>query len=421
MGIHHEVVKANPGLSEKDLSAVKRAVMLTKAHAWKGRLDVQSKSKEAVSSVPLVKDSPLPFLNSGAIKPVDDRALEALQEGQSQEARRPYSYLTLTEEERMAVLTKTQIANPGANGVDFGMAYKIALIKADSQKRGIKPSGIADAVDLSLSPLSDSKDGREEESDASKDKRQVSSPTSPKENAYLAGFMKSPAKPQADIKAKRGKDKDFLSLIAPTTQVESVVVDAKGIQRAGDVSGHGGSMSAQHGSVSPIAFHDQHLADRQSAADVIRNGSSLSLLHSVEANGNNSTASLQVDASKLDENLGVGPASPTTQALQEYHNKAAKDLQERKEAAEERRKNKNKEKLPAPSSSDVEGQRVLTEAFCINRLDSIRQMVGSTKLGIFADGKDHSARAEQIAQFFGEFMRQNAEDDSPYFCVSAPI
>ncbi len=96
-------------------------------------------------------------------------------------------------------------------------------------------------------------------------------------------------------------------------------------------------------------------------------------------------------------------------------------LQERKEAAEERRRNKRKEKLPAPSSSDVEGQRVLTEAFCINRLDSIRQMVGSTKLGIFADGKDHSARAEQIAQFFGEFMRQNAEDDSPYFCVSAPI
>jgi hypothetical protein len=200
-----------------------------------------------------------------------------------------------------------------------------------------------------------------------------------------------------------------------------VGLDAKGIQRAGDVSGHGGSMSAQHGSVSPIALHDKHLADRQSAADVIRNGSSLSFQQSVEANGNNSNASLQVDASRLDENLGVGPTSPTTQALQEYHDTAAKDLQERKEAAEERRRNKRKEKLPALSSSDVEGQRVLTEAFCINRLESIRQMVGSTKLGIFADGKDHSARAEQIAQFFDEFKRQNADDDSPYFYVSVPI
>jgi hypothetical protein len=168
-------------------------------------------------------------------------------------------------------------------------------------------------------------------------------------------------------------------------------------------------------------LHDTQLADRQSAADVIRNGSSLSSQRSVEANGNNSDASLQVDANKLDQDLGVGPASPTTQALQDYHHAAAKDLQERKEAAEERRRNKSMEKLPAPSSSDVEGQRVLTEAFCINRLDSIRQVVGSTKLGIFADGKDNSARAEQIAQFFGEFMRQNAEDDSPYFCVSAPI
>jgi hypothetical protein len=237
----------------------------------------------------------------------------------------------------------------------------------------------------------------------------------------LTGFMKSPAKPQPDIKAKQGLDKDALSLTASTKQVENVMLDANGIQRAGDVSGHGGSMSAQHGSVSPIALHDKHLADRQSAADVIRNGSSLSLQHSVEANGNNSNASLQVDASKLDENLGVGPISPTTQALQEYQDNVLKDIQERKDAAEERRRSRRKEKLPSPSSSDVEGQRVLTEAFCINRLDIIRQMVGSAKLGVFADGKDNSARAEQIAQFFEEFRRQNAEDDSPYFCVSAPI
>ncbi len=87
-------------------------------------------------------------------------------------------------------------------------------------------------------------------------------------------------------------DKDPLSLIAPTKQVENASLDAKGIQRAGDVSGHGGSMSAQHGSASLSSLHDEHLADRQSAADVIRNGSSPTSLHSKEAIGNNSDASL---------------------------------------------------------------------------------------------------------------------------------
>ena len=138
LNIHHDVVKANPGLSEKELSAVKRAVMIAKAQAWKGRLDEQHKSKEASNSVPPVKDSPLPFLNLGTIKPVDDRTLVALQEGQSQDAK-PYSCLTLTTEERMAVFATTKAANPDANRVDFGLAYKIALRKADSQKRGINP------------------------------------------------------------------------------------------------------------------------------------------------------------------------------------------------------------------------------------------------------------------------------------------
>jgi hypothetical protein len=43
---------------------------------------------------------------------------------------------------------------------------------------------------------------------------------------------------------------------------------------------------------------DAHLADRQSAADVIRNGSSLTSQHLTEAIGNNSDASPQVDARK---------------------------------------------------------------------------------------------------------------------------
>ncbi len=157
-------------------------------------------------------------------------------------------------------------------------------------------------------------------------------------------------------------------------------------------------MSAQHGSVSPSSLHDTHLADRQSAADVIRNGSVPTSQYSIEAIGNNADASLQVDARKADylekrrstsyeevvqrgrvtaqatqayldkfEKLGDCPTSPSTQAL--------KDDRDRKLAAEKLKGEKEKERLPEPPNNTVEGQRVLREAFCINRLDSIRQMV----------------------------------------------
>ncbi len=112
----------------------------------------------------------------------------------------------------------------------------------------------------------------------------------------MTGFMKSPAKPQSDVQAKQALDKDPFSLISRTKQAESVSLDAKQGQRAGDVTGHGGSMSAQHGSPSLDSLDDVHLADRQSAADVIRNGSFLSSSQSIEAIGNNADASPQVDA-----------------------------------------------------------------------------------------------------------------------------
>ena len=63
----------------------------------------------------------------------------------------------------MAVFATTKAANPDAKRVDFGLAYKIALWKADSQKRGINPGSNQDAVDLSLSSLSDSEDGSGED------------------------------------------------------------------------------------------------------------------------------------------------------------------------------------------------------------------------------------------------------------------
>ncbi len=88
--------------------------------------------------------------------------------------------------------------------------------------------------------------------------------------------MKSPAKPQPDVQAKQALDKDPFSLISPVKQAVIGSLDANQGQRAGDVTGHGGSMSAQHRSPSLDSLDDAHQADRQSAADVIRNGSFLS-------------------------------------------------------------------------------------------------------------------------------------------------
>ena len=128
--------KANPGLSEKEFCEVKRAVMLKKAHeARRERLE-----------------------EKGTIKPVDDLTLKAQQESPSQDVR-PYACLILTKEERVAVAAATKMANPDANREDFELAFRIALWKADSQKRGINPGSNEDAVHLSLSSLSDSEDG----------------------------------------------------------------------------------------------------------------------------------------------------------------------------------------------------------------------------------------------------------------------
>jgi hypothetical protein len=143
----------------------------------------------------------------------------------------------------------------------FNLAYKIALWKADSQKRGINPGSNLDAVDISLSSETDGEDGSGEDSDSSKDgmqairndllrQRQVSPPTSPMQNKFLAGFMKSPDKPQSDAQTKQALDEDPLSLSRSLKQTEDISLDEKQGQKTGDVTGHGGSMSAQHGSLS---------------------------------------------------------------------------------------------------------------------------------------------------------------------------
>jgi hypothetical protein len=86
-----------------------------------------------------------------------------------------------------------------------------------------------------------------------------------------------------------------------------------------------------------------------------------------------------------------------------------------------REKKEAKEKIPAPPSSNVEGQRVLSEAFCINRLKEIRQLAGNTKLKDFTDGFERDLREKEITHLFRRFLRENVEGDPPYFCVSAAI
>jgi hypothetical protein len=130
-------------------------------------------------------------------------------------------------------------------------------------------------------------------------------------------------------------------------------------------------MSAQHGYPSLDLSDNAHLADMQSVADLIRIGSSSSSPPRTDVIGINSDISVQV--------------------------------------------NKEKETIK-PSA-----QRVLGEAFCINRLKEIRQLAGNAKLRDFTDGSDRDHREKEITHLFRRFLRENVEGDPPFFCVSAAI
>jgi hypothetical protein len=276
------------------------------------------------------KDGSLSLLHLGAVKSASPLSLQAQPKSDASLEVRPYS-LSLTKEERTPVFAATKLANPDADRKAFDLAYKIALWKADSQKKGIDPGSNLDAVDISLSSETDGEDSSGEDSDSSLDGmqvmrndllrlKQVSPSTSPKENKYLTGFMRSPVKPQPDEQAKQALDKEPLSVISPTKQAEKGSSDAKQGHRAGDDTGHGGSVSAPHGFPSLDPPVNAHLAGMPSVAASIRTGSLLSSSQHTDGIGVNSNISTQVDIEK--------------------------------------------ESVPLP-------QRVLGEAFCINRLKEI--------------------------------------------------
>ncbi len=91
-------------------------------------------------------------------------------------------------------------------------------------------------MNISLSPETDSEDGSGEDSDSAEDaiqvikndpleQRQVSLSSSPLENRYLAGFIRSPDKTQPDAQAKQALDEDPLSLDSPFKQAVDSVSD----------------------------------------------------------------------------------------------------------------------------------------------------------------------------------------------------
>ena len=77
------------------------------------------------------------FSLSGMVMPTKPLSLKA----QPKSDMATKYYLSLTKEERTPVFEATKLANPDASGKAFNKAYKIALWKADSLKRGLGSCG----------------------------------------------------------------------------------------------------------------------------------------------------------------------------------------------------------------------------------------------------------------------------------------
>ncbi len=220
--LYTKVRDENPDANSTELAKNLRAVMLTAAledrrkkiqdekdSSFPPPLSAGSASKAVISPADKRnKDGSLSILPLGAFKPASPLSLQAQSKSDASLRANPFS-LSLTKEERAPVFAATKLANPDADRKAFNLAYGIALWKADSQKRGINPGSNLDAADISFSSETDDKDNSGEDSDSSEDgmqvirndllrQRQVSPPSSPKENQFLAGLMKSPAKLQLD-------------------------------------------------------------------------------------------------------------------------------------------------------------------------------------------------------------------------------
>ncbi len=362
--IYADVREANPNASAKELGKALRAHRVQAALAW---------HKDRVHEA---KDSSLS--QTGKFKLTEPLSIEA--QSKSDSSTTVKYYLSLTKEERTPVFEATKLANPDADDKAFNKAYKIALWKADSLKKGINPGQNWEAVDYS--PVSDtySEDSGQESSSSSEDgilairkdllrQRQAPSSSSPQENKYRASLKRSPDKPQPVAQGKQAMDKDLSSLISPLKQAGIITTEGQ-VQRAGDSPGHGGSMTAYHGTPPLDLPAAAHLEGIQLAVDLIRAGSSSSSSQPADPIRNNSDISLQANEDK---------------------------------------------------EVKVSAQRVLGEAFCITRLKEIRQLAGNLYLRNFTDGSNRDHREQEISHLFRRLLRKNGEGEPPFFCVSAAI
>jgi hypothetical protein len=200
------------------------------------------------------KDASFPLLHLGTVRLTAPLSRKA--EPKSDAAVEWDNCQSLTKDEKATAYKEAKDANPGVVGEDFVVAYRNALLKAGIEKWGTNHGGSLGQVDLSILSGIDVEDDAGEDSASSEDgmnairkdlerQKQVSPPTSPKENRYLTGFMRSSDKQQAVAQAKQALDEDSISLPSSFKQAGNGSSAEKQGQRTGDVTGHGGSMSVQ--------------------------------------------------------------------------------------------------------------------------------------------------------------------------------
>ena len=116
---------------------------------------------------------------------------------------------------------------------------------------------------MEYAPVSDtySEDSDQDSSSSSEDglqlirndlekQRQRRRALSPDENRYLDGLKRATDKPLADAQGKQALDKDPLSFVSHLKQAGIITSKEEQLRKAGDVTGHGGSVSAHHGTPS---------------------------------------------------------------------------------------------------------------------------------------------------------------------------
>ncbi len=186
--IRSEIRDVNPGVSREELQSILREAMLETA--------LEARKRKSQSA----KDYSLSLLPLGTAKKA--ASLSSCAEPRLNAPLHWKNSLSLTVEERVIVYAETKAAIPNADEKAFSLKYKVALWEADVKKNGGKSGVNLGNVDLSSLSETDDEEDSGENSNPSEDggkaiaddllkQRQVSPPSSPKENRYLVGLMKS--------------------------------------------------------------------------------------------------------------------------------------------------------------------------------------------------------------------------------------